>query len=212
MKYTHVIWDFNGTVLDDVEVGVKSVNTLLKRRNLPELTSVEHYRSVFGFPIIKYYERIGFDFSKESFSDVAREWVEEYMINVVNAKTADKAVEVIEALKNKGISQVLVSATEINMLNKQLDMLGISQMFDGVFGLDNIHAQNKISAAMEWRKRNSDAKALVIGDTDHDFETAAAIGADCVLCCVGHQPKSELLKLGVTVIDSLAEIENLCLV
>lgn len=208
MKYTHVIWDFNGTVLDDVKIGIESVNTLLKRRKLKTLESVEEYRSVFGFPIIEYYKRIGFDFSKEDFSAVAREWVDEYMKNVVRAKAVCGVIGVIEKLKKCGLSQVLVSATEINMLKKQLDMLGISELFDGIYGLDNIHAQNKVSTAMEWRKQNPNAKAIVVGDTDHDFETSVSIGADCVLCCSGHQPKSELLKLGVPVIDSVLELES----
>ena len=211
MKYTHVIWDFNGTVLNDVEVGIKSINTLLQKRGLPKLKSVEEYRDVFGFPIIEYYKRIGFDFSKEPFSEVAREWVEEYMKNVACATVMPCVVETIKRLRGYGLSQVLISATERGMLNRQLKMLGILSLFDHVFGLDNIHAQNKISAALRWREQVPDAKAIFVGDTDHDFETSRAVGADCVLCCCGHQPKNKLVKLGATVIDSVAELEKIIL-
>ena len=57
MKYKTVIWDFNGTVLDDLDICIESVNTLLRARGIKELESREEYRSVFGFPIIKYYEK-----------------------------------------------------------------------------------------------------------------------------------------------------------
>ena len=62
MKVTHVLWDFNGTILDDVEPCIKSINELLVGHGLKPLESVAEYQSVFGFPIKDYYERIGFDF------------------------------------------------------------------------------------------------------------------------------------------------------
>ena len=61
MKYTNIIWDWNGTLLNDTELSIKCINTLLKRRSLP-LLSAEQYREVFGFPIREYYQRIGLDF------------------------------------------------------------------------------------------------------------------------------------------------------
>ncbi|HBL83341.1 MAG: hypothetical protein A2Y17_05365 [Clostridiales bacterium GWF2_38_85] len=52
MKYTHIIWDFNGTILNDVDAGIKSINTLLARRQLPLLESVDAYKNIFTFPIL----------------------------------------------------------------------------------------------------------------------------------------------------------------
>ena len=206
MKYTHIIWDFNGTVLDDLDVGIESVNTLLRARGIKELKSREEYRSVFGFPIIKYYEKIGFDFSKESFSTVAVEWVEQYMSHVPNAKPNEGVVEMLEEIKKNGAKNILISATELNMLKKQLSMLGVSHLFDEVYGLDNIHAQNKVEIAREWRRNNPNAKAIFVGDTDHDFESATAIDTDCVLFVGGHQSKETLSSFGCPIIESIQEL------
>ena len=75
-RYTHIIWDFNGTILDDVQLGIRCVNTMLSKRGLPVLPDVEAYRQVFGFPIEAYYRRLGFDFEKEDYHTVlAPEWV-----------------------------------------------------------------------------------------------------------------------------------------
>ena len=209
MKYTHVIWDFNGTVLDDLDICIESVNTLLRARGIKELESREEYRSVFGFPIIKYYEKIGFDFSKESFSTVAVEWVDRYMSRVTSAKTNVGVVEMLEKVMESGAKNILISATELNMLKKQLSMLGISHLFDEVYGLDNIHAQNKIELAKEWRLANQSAKAIFVGDTDHDFESAAAINTDCVLFVGGHQARETLSSFGCPLIESIAELSNI---
>lgn len=208
MKYTHIVWDFNGTILDDLDIGVESVNELLSRRGLPKVPNAEYYRNVFCFPIIKYYEKLGFDFSAEPFSKLAVEWVDEYMSRVSRAKPMRGAVEMLEKIRNSGLGQVLVSATEREMLSKQLSMLGITHFFDGVYGLDNIHAVNKTAIAKAWRAENPEAKVLFVGDTDHDFETANAINADCVLFCGGHQSKERLESLGCAVVENLFELEK----
>lgn len=209
MKYTHILWDFNGTILDDVQVGIDSVNVLLKKRGIDEIGSIEQYKTAFGFPIVDYYKRIGFDFSKEPFSEVAVEWVDEYISRVPLAKINDGAKEMLELFKKLGLKQILVSATEEKMLNNQLEMLGIRELFDDVLGLDNIHAHDKISVAEEWRKKNPCAVAIFVGDTDHDFETACAVGAECILYSGGHQSLEKLQKNSVRIISHLAELENI---
>ncbi len=209
MNYTHVLWDFNGTILDDVDAGIKSVNKLLADRGLPELQSREDYHKVFGFPIIDYYRRLGFDFDKEPYEVIAPIWVEEYLRNVKSAEIFFDVKKTVEKLRSMGVKQFVLSATELDMLESQLSDLGLKDMFDGIFGLDNIHAESKVSLAHSFKEENRDAKILVIGDTVHDAETAKAIDADCILIARGHQPKSVLGKCGVRVADELSEIFSL---
>ena len=57
MKYTHVIWDFNGTIFDDVNIGIEAVNAMLTARKMAPVDSVEKYREIFCFPIKEYYRR-----------------------------------------------------------------------------------------------------------------------------------------------------------
>ena len=73
--YDYCIWDFNGTLLDDVGAGISSVNTLLSERNLPVIPSVDYYRGIFRFPIIEYYKSLGFDFDSEPYEELAPKWV-----------------------------------------------------------------------------------------------------------------------------------------
>ena len=70
MKYTHIIWDFNGTIFADMDAGIVSVNKMLEERGLPIIPNIEYYRDIFDFPIIDYYRGLGFDFEKESYEDV----------------------------------------------------------------------------------------------------------------------------------------------
>ena len=206
MKYTHVLWDFNGTILDDVETGIRSVNTLLAERGLRCISGVEEYHSVFGFPIIEYYRRLGFDLENEKYEVIAPLWVAEYLRNVKDARIFDDVLYAVDAFRNKGAKQLILSATERDMLLSQISDIGLDGVFDDVLGLDNIHAASKVGVAEEWKSSNPEAVALVIGDTVHDAEVASAIGADCILVARGHQSREVLEGCGVPVVKDLTEV------
>ena len=206
MKYTHIIWDFNGTLFADIDAGIVSVNTMLKERSLPEIPSVEAYREVFRFPVIDYYRDVGFDFEAEPFDVLAPIWIELYNKNSANAPLQEYAKETLEEFKRLGIPQLLLSATEINMLKGQLKTLGITAYFDEIMGLDNIHANSKKAIALDWAEKNPNARPLFIGDSLHDAEVASAVGADCVLVANGHQSRARLEPCGFPVYDSLEDM------
>ena len=205
MKYEHIIWDFNGTLLDDVWTGIVSVNKLLEDRGLPKIESVEAYRRVFRFPIIEYYRSLGFDFDKEPYEVIAPQWVALYLENVKSAELYDDTRQTLEQVRAAGLRQTLLSATELNMLKGQVRELGVEGYFDRIAGLDNIHAGSKLALARAWRQAYPQDRAIMIGDTDHDVDTARELGADCVLVCRGHQPREYLHTLGVPVADSIRE-------
>lgn len=206
MKYTDVLWDFNGTILSDMEIGIESVNLLLSQRGKKTLSGLEEYRDVFGFPIYEYYERIGFDFSLEPYDVVAPLWVAEYMKRMPQAKVFDDVACVSEAFRAAGLRQTVMSASDLEMLRGQLEFLGISHLFDDVFGLDNIKAESKVGIAMQWKMDNPRSVSLLIGDTEHDAQVASECGFDCILVARGHQSRATLEKTGFPVVDDLFQV------
>ena len=202
----YCIWDFNGTILNDVDAGIRAVNRLLADRGLRTLKGPEEYRRVFGFPIRGYYERLGFDFEKEPYEVIAPLWVEQYLLAVRDAGVFEDVAETLERFRSLGIRQTVLSATELDMLTGQLEQLGLRDYFEEILGLDNIHAASKLELAKDWRRRHPNARALFLGDTDHDFDTARAMGADCYLIARGHQTAEQLRPLGVPVLASLREL------
>lgn len=191
-RYTHIIWDFNGTVYDDVDACIRSANRLLSVHGLKTIENAEEYRSLFGFPIIEYYARLGFDFAKTPYNDLAIEWVDYYMEETRGATAYQGAMEAIRFFASRGISQILLSATEREMLAGQIGCLGLGDCFDEILGQDTIHAYGKGEIGRAWRRAHPDAELLLIGDTVHDAEVAEMMGADCILLSCGHQPRSLL--------------------
>ena len=205
--YTHLFWDFNGTLYDDVDAGIASANDLLAAHGLPCISSREVYRETFGFPIAEYYRRMGFDFSRTPYADLAVEWVAYYLERSRTSALFPDVAQTLERARAMGISQWILSATELGMLERQTEGLGIRSWFDGLLGLDNIHAYSKTELGLRWRAAHPDARVLLIGDTDHDAEVAAAMGVDCALVARGHQSRTKLESCrAIAVTDTLTEL------
>ncbi len=206
MKYTHLIWDFNGTIFDDADAGIAAVNAMLKERGLSPIPSKERYKQIFDFPIEEYYRSLGFDFDREPYEVLAPIWVELYNENAERAGLCAGVLETMEKVRSLGITQSVLSACETDMLTRYLKKLGVYGYLSEVMGLDNIHARSKLALAHDWVSRNPDARVLMIGDTTHDYETAQALMADCVLYSGGHQSVEKLKACGCPIIDGIEEI------
>jgi phosphoglycolate phosphatase len=192
-----------------VSTGIECANVLLARRGLRQLGSVEEYRKIFCFPITEYYRRLGLDLEAERFDDIAHEWMEQYLIFSRESKLCGGAVQLLDYIKSRGVSQAVLSATERGMLICQLEQYGISGYFDEIVGRGDIRASSKEGVARQWFRRAKPRSALMIGDTLHDAQVAAAIGARCVLSASGHQSRELLETAGVTVCSGLGQIREL---
>lgn len=205
MEYTHIVWDFNGTLLDDLAPCIDVLNVMLKKRDLPPCGE-ERDKEIFGFPIKSYYETAGFDFTKEDYAVLADEWAELYREASAESGLCEGALEALEYFRAEGATQIVLSATEKEMLDGQLDALGIKGYFDETLALGNLYAFSKVELGVEWVRRVKPKRALLIGDTLHDCETASAMGIECVLTASGHQSKARLQKAGVPVYGTVYEL------
>lgn len=143
-----VVWDWNGTLLNDVLICIESVNRLLARRSLPAM-DLERYHRVFTFPVRKYYEIMGFDFEQERFEDVAVEYHDAYDELVSHANLHDDAAGVLERLHAFDVQQVVLSALEEHRLQRELDIRGLSRYLNGAFGLSDLDAVSKVERGRE---------------------------------------------------------------
>ena len=211
MNYTSIFWDWNGTLLDDAEYCVRTVNRSLIKRGLPVLDK-KTYEKYFRFPIIDYYRDIGFDFEKENYSELAVEFNENYSEFCDELKLRANAKEVLSVFRSKNIPQFILSASERTVLENALTYYGINQYFDAVSAGDDYLAHGKAERGRLFAQTVApEGKKLLIGDSIHDVETAKAIGADCVLCRGGHCSEENLASADARVIDNLYELYEIVL-
>lgn len=203
-----VIWDWNGTLFDDLKICIATENEMLKARNLPLIDSLERYFSVFTFPVKKFYENLGLDFTKESYEDVAAEYVTGYESRLPECGLMSGAQEVLEEIKRAGMNQVIISAASQISLQKQIAPFGIDGYFSEILGIYDDLAEGKIGLAKEFFKRSgtNPDEAIFIGDTVHDYEVAQAVGCRCLLIAAGHHSRDTLEKTGAPVLESITNV------
>ncbi len=191
-NYKHIIWDWNGTLLNDVDYCRRIINRILVDNSLPEL-SLEKYREIFTFPVQDYYEAAGLDFSKTSFEILGKDFIDEYESKKLTCSLHDNAVEVLSSIHKKGISQSVLSAYLHENLVAILDHYNLTQYFDNIIGLDNIYAGSKTHLGLSLVEQLNLPKEeiLFLGDTLHDAEVAEAMGVNCILIANGHQVKDK---------------------
>lgn len=207
--YKHIIWDWNGTILDDRWLWVEEMNQLLRQRGIPELTE-EQYQADFRFPLKDYYRELGFDFGKETFTRLALEFIKSYQVRWEECVLHDNARDVLHVLADHGLSHSVLSAIEHKFLQKMVQFHDLGCFFTKLVGIADHFAASKL----ENGKRHLDglhvarAEVLFIGDTLHDFEVADAMGVDCLLVAHGHNSLDKLQATGVHVSGSMREIQE----
>ncbi|RKY93837.1 MAG: HAD family hydrolase [Ignavibacteriae bacterium] len=208
-NYQHIIWDWNGTLLNDVQMCADIMNNLLKVRSLPTIT-LEKYKEIFTFPVKDYYIKAGHNFENESFEKIGKDFIDEYEKRKTECALYPFAAEVLEIIRSLKIEQHLLSAYKQNNLEDIIKHFGIKEYFYSVRGLDHIYADGKIELGKQLMNEISSngkgSKVLLIGDTVHDYEVAKGLNIDCLLVSSGHQNIEKLKSLNIPVIKNLKEL------
>jgi len=208
-NYQHIIWDWNGTLLNDVQMCADIMNNLLKVRSLPTIT-LEKYKEIFTFPVKDYYIKAGHNFENESFEKIGKDFIDEYEKRKTECALYPFAAEVLEIIRSLKIEQHLLSAYKQNNLEDIIKHFDINEYFNSVKGLDHIYADGKIELGKQLMNEISSngkgSKVLLIGDTIHDYEVAKELNIDCLLVSNGHQNIEKLKSLNIPVIKNLKEL------
>ena len=209
MRYSLLVWDWNGTIMDDMDFTYEIENQMLRDRNMPVIPSKAFYLENFGFPIINYYIKLGYDFSVYPYEELAEEFHAIYATGYKKCPLRKGVVELLSAVQDSGTPQTILSASEQGRLEEQVDFYGIRSYFGELLGLNDNFAHSKVDRAKDYIARNGfdQDKVLFIGDTDHDYEAASAVGCPCVLMTGGHQGRAVLERCGVPVFDTFDELK-----
>ncbi len=205
-KYTHIIWDWNGTLLNDISASLASVNDMLALRGMNSI-DIDYYRECIGVPIIKFYERV-FDMDKEDYSVIIKQYNEGYLLHLNDCGLTDGAVEAIDFFNKNGLHQAVVSSSNNEQLCMNVKKYGLDGSFEAVLGSSDFLAGSKIDRARDYilKTEVENARVLVIGDLEHDAEMAKELGADCVLLTSGHEHMPRLKKTNAVLMNNLNEL------
>jgi len=209
---TYVLWDWNGTLLDDTQAALDTLNIMLARRGGKPI-GMGFYRDTFSFPVKPFYESIGVALEHEDWDALAREYHDLYAAQpkALNRET----IAALERVKTSGARQSIISALRQDLLDEVTTATGVAPYMECIYGTDNLDGASKLDRALELMSAIAPAgtaapDVVLIGDALHDKEVADALGIRCVLCAQGSHAGWRLRKVAPTG-ETLLEAVDLAL-
>lgn len=205
----HVFIDFNGTLLNDIDLCLSLLNKMLKEQN-KELVGIDKYKEIFTFPVKDYYVKAGIDFNIESFESLAHKFMDEYVIEYKKCMLYDGVIDTLDYLRKKGLKLYILSASKQSILDEQCEYYNLTPHFDNIIGIKTIYANSKEDVAKEfiYNLDIDKSEALFIGDTLHDNEVANIVGINSILVACGHQSRNVLSRANTKIIDDLRALKE----
>jgi phosphoglycolate phosphatase len=203
----HVIWDWNGTLVDDVSLCVRILNQELKAHQIEEI-SINEYRQKFFFPVACYYKKLGLPYSGLKYEALAVRYIGEYRKRFKECQLHDGAVKTLEWLDSRGITQSILSAGKQSDLESFVKHFAVDSFFCFIDGAKDIEASGKNERAYGHLSEIgiNPEDVFLVGDTCHDWEVAQIIGCKSLLFTLGHVGADRLKRDESTVITSLSEV------
>lgn len=212
----YILWDWNGTLLDDTQAALDTLNIMLARRGGSQI-AMDFYRDHFAFPVKPFYEAIGVRLGDEDWDALAREYHDIYAAQPKRLNS--EAIAALERVKAAGVRQSVISALRQDLLDAATAFFGVAPYMEHVYGVDNLDGFSKLDRARELLARVAPPDAAgecpplrvtLIGDALHDKEVADALGVRCVLCGQGSHAAWRLRQVAPTG-DTLMEAVSLAL-
>ena len=206
MDNAYLVWDWNGTLWEDVDAAVFALNRMLGARGLSGVDRA-YYRAHFGFPVRPFYASLGVDFEHDDWDRICVDFHRFYAAAPGQRLRAD-ARAALERARALGFRQCVLSALREDILKRDLAREGIDGFFDEIFGTDNLDGASKLdrgrALVAHVRAVAGDGPRIVfVGDTLHDAEVARELGGECVLVDCGHQTPERLAATGREIVPSL---------
>ena len=201
----HVVWDWNGTLVEDLPVVVESVNAALGAIGEAPITE-DDYRAYFTRPVGKFYERLlERPISADEWDTLDRVFHNQYRDALDRVPLAADAAEAIDAVRARGWSQSILSMwwedelLDVVARHGLVDRMALVQgNVDDPGGEKAGHLLRHVSAL------DLDVGSVVmIGDSTDDAVAAGVVGTACVLYDGGSHHLEDLEDLGVPVSGSL---------
>ena len=207
MAATHLVWDWNGTLLDDLPIVVEAVSRSIARLGAGPIDE-DMYRNHYTRPVRAFYDSLlGRRISDEDWSRLNDDFHEAYYELAGGVGLAPDAMAAIDLADELGWSQSLLSMSEHTWLESIVSRLGLTPRIERVDGLKGEMGGLK-AAYLEahLRRMGVDGHSVVmIGDTPDDVAAARSVGGTPILYHGGSHHLDFLLAQGAPVAESLVE-------
>jgi phosphoglycolate phosphatase-like HAD superfamily hydrolase len=213
----HVVWDWNGTLFDDLPIVVASVNVSLRSVGAPPIDA-DRYREVYQRPLHRFYEvLLGRPVLPDEMAAIDRDFHDAYHALLDQARLTVDARSAVDLVAARGQTQSVLSMWWHDRLVPAVRYFALEEHMlavDGHRGPAGASKQNHLERHVEQLTRLFPGRVrregvVVIGDVTDDADAARAVGVGCVLYDGGSQPRAALEATGAPVAATLMEAVEL---
>lgn len=208
----HVVWDWNGTLLDDLRIVVAAVNASLAALDAPPIDA-DAYRDHYTRPVPVFYERLlGRPITPREWAHIDEVFHRVYRASLDGARLTGDAGAALDAVAASGATQSLLSMWWHEELLPATRRFGIDGYMTRIDGNRGEAGETKLRHLASHLAALGRDRAVVIGDSLDDGWAAREMGVPCVLYDGGSHHRRELAALGVPIAGSLVEAVELAAV
>ena len=206
----HVIWDWNGTLLDDVGLCVDILNQVLNCNQKPSL-SVEKYRELFFFPVAEFYKGLGLPYQGPEYDELATNYIASYRKRFIECNLHNGALCTLNYLSSIGVSQSILTAGMQADIENFAFHYKVSEYMNLIDGANNSYAMGKLDRIdLHFQKLQLDPhEVILVGDTLHDWQTSQLINCKAYLFNKGHINEKRLCEANAPILDALSDLMGL---
>jgi phosphoglycolate phosphatase-like HAD superfamily hydrolase len=204
----HIVWDWNGTILDDNDAVVAAVNKVCAAFGRQDI-DIDQWRAIYSRPLSRCYERLlECRLTDQDWARIDDLYHNAYRELLHTCRLAQGVPDVLRNWEAQGRTQSLLSMWFHDELVPLVSQLGLGELFVRIDGLQKSvggdtkaqHLEQHLSAIA------LDADEVVlIGDVVDDARAAEQVGAQCVLLTTGVMSRDKLESTGYPVADSISE-------
>jgi phosphoglycolate phosphatase-like HAD superfamily hydrolase len=215
----HIVWDWNGTLFDDLDIVVASVNVSLRSVGAPPIDA-DIYREVYQRPLHRFYEALlGRPVLPDEMAAIDRDFHDAYHALLDQARLTVDARGAVDLVARRGATQSVLSmwwhdrlVPAVRFFELEDRMLAVDghRGAPGASKIDHLARHVEQLAAL-FPGRVERAGVVAIGDVTDDADAARAVGVGCVLYDGGSQPRAALEATGWPVAATLVEAVELAL-
>lgn len=211
VRRSHIVWDWNGTLLDDLEIVIESVNVGLESHGVPAIDA-DTYRHHFIRPVRAFYDALfARSVSDDEWRSLNETFHNEYDSRARQAPLTRDSEEALARVSELGWTQSLLSMSAGDFLAEIVshhDLAGWFTRVDGVSWPDGGHKAVHLRAHLDSMSIHG-GTVVVIGDTPDDAVAAGEAGSASVLYDGGSHHIDALIAHGAPVASTLLEAVDL---
>lgn len=200
----NVIFDWSGTLVDDLPAVWKATNYVFRRAGLEEMT-LDRFRAEFCLPFKRFYDR----FTPHIALPLLEEWFHGHFMQVQDSVgELPHAREFLTFCRLHSARTFVLSTVRRDHFTRQAAAVGFEQFFDRNY----VGVLDKRAKIIEVLAENKLAptETLFIGDMQHDIETARHGG---ILSCAVLTGYNQLDQLRASepdlIVEHLGELRDL---